>query len=38
MTYEKYVEEAIKQTGLTPEQLGRELQIDETEIERFIEE
>ena len=38
MTYEKYVKEAIKQTGLTPEQLGRELQIDETEIERFIEE
>ena len=38
MTYEKYVEEAIKQTGLSPKQLGRELQIDETEIERFIEE
>ena len=38
MTYEKYVKEAIKQTGLTPEQLGRELQIDEKEIERFIEE
>jgi len=38
MTYEKYVKEAVKQTGLTPEQLGRELQIDETEIERFIKE
>ena len=38
MTYEKYVKEAIKQTGLTPEQLGRELQIDETEMGRFIEE
>ena len=38
MTHEKYVEEAIKQTGLTPEQLGRELQIDETELKMFIEE
>jgi hypothetical protein len=38
MTHEKYVKEAIKQTGLTPQQLGRELQIDEKEIERFIEE
>ena len=38
MTHEKYVKEAIKQTGLTPEQLGRELQIDEKEVERFIEE
>lgn len=38
MTYEKYVEEAIKQTGLTPEQLGRELQIDEKEMGGFIEE
>lgn len=38
MTYEKYVKEAIKQTGLTPEQLGRELQIDETELKMFIEE
>ena len=38
MTYEKYVKEAIKQTGLTPEQLGRELQIDEKELKMFIEE
>ena len=38
MTYEKYVEEAIKQTGLTPEQLGRELQIDAKELKMFIEE
>jgi hypothetical protein len=38
MTYEKYVKESIKQTGLTPKQFGRELQIDEKEIERFIEE
>jgi len=38
MPYEKYVKEAIKQTGLTPEQLGRELQIDEKEVGRFIEE
>ena len=38
MTYEKYVKEAIKQTGLTPEQLGRELQIDEKEMGGFIEE
>ncbi|MEA1906121.1 MAG: hypothetical protein U9N12_04075 [Euryarchaeota archaeon] len=38
ITYDKYVEEAIKQTGLTPEQLGRELQIDEEEIGRFIRE
>jgi ribosome-binding protein aMBF1 (putative translation factor) len=38
MTYEKYVEEAIKQTGLTPEQLGRELQIDEKALKMFIEE
>ncbi len=38
MMHEKYVEEAIKQTGLTPKQLGRELQIDGKELERFIEE
>ena len=38
MTYEKYVEEAIKQTGLSPKQLGRELQIDEKELKMFIEE
>lgn len=38
MTYEKYVEEAIKQTGLSPEQLGRELQIDAKELKMFIEE
>ena len=36
MMHEKYVEEAIKQTGLTPKQLGRELQIDEKELERFV--
>lgn len=38
MMYEKYVKEAIKQTGLTPKQLGRELKIDENEIKKFIEE
>lgn len=35
INYEKYVKEAIKQTGLPAKQLGRELQIDEKEIERL---
>jgi hypothetical protein len=38
MMYEIYVKEAIKQTGLTPTQLGRELKIDEKDIEKLIEE
>jgi len=35
MIYEEYVKEVIKQTGVTPKQLGRELQIDEKELERL---
>ena len=33
--YEEYVKEIIRQTGVTLKQLGRELQIDEKELERL---
>jgi len=36
ITFENYLKEVIKQTGATPKLLARELQIDETELEKFI--
>lgn len=35
ITFENYLKEVIKQTGATPKLLARELQIDETELEKF---
>ena len=35
ITFENYLKEVIKQTGATPKFLARELQIDETELEKF---
>lgn len=36
LTYEEYMQKVIKQTGATPRLLSRELQIDESELEKFI--
>lgn len=35
ISFENYLKEVIKQTGATPKLLARELQIDETELEKF---
>ncbi|OGW73021.1 MAG: hypothetical protein A2484_07340 [Nitrospirae bacterium RIFOXYC2_FULL_44_7] len=35
ISFVEYLEEVIKQTGATPKHLAQELQIDETELEKF---
>jgi hypothetical protein len=36
ITYEQFVRETLKQTGVSPEMLARELKIDEAELKRII--